>query len=95
MIKMIDSMKLDNSKLRDLAGSLRVLEAKSLELVPILEDLAQPFIKEYVIRPGQGKYRTEGGVSILEEEFATLQAALQDTRRRIKPALKTLKKSLQ
>ena len=94
-VKMINEMKLDTSKIRDLAGSLRVVESKCLELVPILEDLTKPLIKGYVIRPEQWKYRTEGGVSILKKEFATLQAALQDTRRRIKPALKTFKKSLE
>ncbi|MDO8656182.1 MAG: hypothetical protein Q7K45_03010 [Nanoarchaeota archaeon] len=95
MVKRIDSMKLKTDKLRDLAGSLRVLESKSLELVPILEDLARPLIQGNVIRADQFKYRTEGGVSVLEKEFAALQAALKDTRRRIGPAFDTLKKSLQ
>lgn len=95
MVKMINSMVLDNSKLRDLVGSLRVLEAKSLELVPILEDLAKPRTQSHVISPYRGKWSTEGGVDVLERELATLQAALRDTRRRIGPALNTLKKSLQ
>ncbi len=93
MVKVIDSMKLDTSKLRDLAGSLRALEAKSLELVPILEGLAKPVIHGQAMM--NIKWRTEGGVSALERELATLQAALRDVRSRIKPALKTLKKSLQ
>jgi len=94
MVKRIDSQILDTSKIRDLAGSLRAVESKSLELVPILEDLAKPLIPKNVIRPDQMKYRTEGGVSVLGREFAVLQAALIDAERRIKPALKTLKKSL-
>lgn len=92
MVKIINSMILDTSKLRDLAGSLRVLEAKSLKLVPILEGLAKPTIKGQAVM--NLEWRTEGGVSALEKEFATLQAALNDIRRRIGPALKTLKKSL-
>lgn len=95
MVKRVDSMVLDTSKLRDLAGSLRVLESKSLELVPIIEGLAEPFIQGHVISPQRGKWITEGGVGVLEKELAVLQAALNDTRRRIGPALKTLKKSLQ
>lgn len=94
MVKLIDEMLLDNSKIRDLAGSLRVVESKSLELIPILEDLSKNLIPGYTIRPDQMKYRNEGGVSVLEKEFAALQAALIDAKRRIKPALKTLKKSL-
>ena len=94
MMKMIDSMKLDTSKLRDLAGSLKVVESKSLELVPILDDLAKPLIQKNVMRPDQMIYRTEGGVSLLEKALAALQAALNDARKRIKPALKTMKKSL-
>ena len=95
MVKRINEAILDNSKIRDLAGSLRVIESKSLELVPILEDLAKPLIPKNAIGPNQMKYRTEGGVSSLEKEFAALQAALKDVKRRIGPAFDTLKKSLQ
>lgn len=94
MVKRVDSMRLDTSKLRDLVGSLKVLESKSFELVPILEDLAKPLIQGNVIRADQMKWRSEGGVDAMEKELATLQAALRDVRSKIKPALKTLKKSL-
>jgi len=95
MVKRINEAILDNSKIRDLAGSLRVIESKSLELRPLLEDLARPLIQGNAIGPNQMKYRTEGGVSSLEKEFAALQAALKDVKRRIGPAFDTLKKSLQ
>lgn len=92
MVKRVDSMKLDSSKLRDLAGSLDVLTAKSLELKPILESYLKPYIKENV--RFDLKWWTAGGISVLEKELATLQLALYDARKRIRPALKTLKKSL-
>lgn len=94
MVKMINIKILDTNKLRDLAGSLKVLEAKSLELVPIIEELAKPFIQSHVISPQKAQWMNEGGVAVLEKELAVLQAALNDTRLRIKPALKTLKNSL-
>ena len=98
MVKMIDESKLDISKLRQLKESLDVLTAKSLELRPILQGLTTllgPGLRlGNALREDQMKYRTEGGVGMLEIEFARLEAALLDTRRRIKPALKTLKKSL-
>ncbi len=94
MVKIIDEGILDTTKIRDLAGSLRLLESKSLELIPILEGLIKKRVEGNVFPPGAMKYRTEGGVLILEKEFATLQLALYDARKRIKPALKTLKKSL-
>lgn len=92
MVKLIDRTNLDTNKLRDLVGSLTVLTAKSLELKPILENYLKPDIKGNVRL--DIKWWTEGAVSVLERELATLQAALNDTRRRIKPALKTLKESL-
>lgn len=92
MGKIVDSTRLDRSKLRDLAGSLDVLVAKSLELKPILESLSKIVAPRQVIT--DMRYRTEGGVSVLERDLAALQAALEEVRGRIKPALKTLKNSL-
>lgn len=94
MVKGINSKLLDSSKLRDLAASLAIVTAKSLELKPILESFLKPEMPQEFVQLDL-KWKTEGGISVLERELATLQAALLDTRRRIKPALKTLKKSLQ
>ncbi len=93
-VKIIDSTILDTNKIKDLADSLKIVESKSLELIPILGILTRRSIPGNVLPPDEMKYKTEGGVSVLENEFARLQAALRDAQRRIKPALQTLKGSL-
>ena len=86
MIKVIDSMTLDTNKLRDLAGSLAQVTSYCLKLKPVLESLSKPVVQGQVI-PDM-KWRTEGGVSVLEQDLLQLQVALNDARRRVGPAIK-------
>ena len=92
MVKVIDSMKLETDKLRDLAGSLALVSSHCLKLKPVLESLSRPVVQGRAIPEMQ--WRTEGGVSALEQDLLGLQISLKDARRRVGPAIKALKKSL-
>ena len=92
-VKVINSMILKTDKLRDLAGSLKLVSSYCLKLTFLLESLSRPAVQGQVI-PDM-KWRTEGGVSVLEQDLLQLQVALNDARRRVGPAIKALKKSLQ
>ena len=92
MVKVIDSMKLETDTLRDLAGSLAQVSSYCLKLKPVLESLSRPVVQRQAIPEMQ--WRTEGGVSVLEQDLLGLQISLNDARKRVGPAIKALKKSL-
>ena len=63
-----------------------------LKLKPVLESLSRPVVQGQVIP--EMKWRTEGGVSVLEQDLLGLQIALRDGEKLIGPAIKALKRSL-